>query len=290
MFNLSRHQTRSLFVQNHVRLLQRFIPRSNVIKYSSTITRCIPVYTRNLVSRFFHSSSINYNNCEFAGPCACFGCMTEQRTRICEVCGLHPTAYQDFKEDSRAQENIRSCDLVSFCQRCWQKDRIARGERHEKEKQILALYRARVASMLDGVRQTSSSIRVPSYYATGEALMAIKPGLSFQPWRRIARLVYEVQERRSTRQGSSGKTLYNYVPGVVEVHLKWFQCFHETVQRRFVYDLSEELEVDKRGFTSTCDLNRVVAMDFKLWHIYSMKLEASARQCQLPISRINKTT
>ena len=112
---LLRHQTRSAFVQNYVRLLRRFTQSSIATKDLNTITKHVPFLKRNLVSRLFHSSPVHYSNCDFGSPCACSECMQDQKKSICEICRVRPTVHQSYG-DSHDRKGIRSYSFISFCE------------------------------------------------------------------------------------------------------------------------------------------------------------------------------
>ena len=157
---LLRHQTRSAFVQNYMRLLRRFTHSSITTKDSNTNTKYVPFLKRSLVSRSLYSSSVDHSNCDFDSPCACSECMQDQRKPICEICRVRPTVHQSY-EDSRNRKDIRFYSFTSFCEQCWQEHETVHREREEKEKQILASYKARVASMLNNVQQIRLAKQVP---------------------------------------------------------------------------------------------------------------------------------
>ena len=94
MSSLLRHQTRSAFIQNHMRLLRRFTHGSIAMKDSNTVTKYVPILKRSLVLRTFHSSQIDYSNCDFSTPCNCSKCMQDQRKLICEICSIHLIIHQ----------------------------------------------------------------------------------------------------------------------------------------------------------------------------------------------------
>lgn len=124
---LLRHQTRSAFVQNHVRLLRRFTHSSIATKDSHMITKHVPFLKRSLVSRSFHSSPVDYSNCDFSSPCVCSECMQDQRKPICEICRVHPTVHQSYG-DSHDRKGIRSYSFTSYCEQFWQKRDTARWQ------------------------------------------------------------------------------------------------------------------------------------------------------------------
>jgi len=171
---LLRYQTRPAFVQNYVRLLRRFTHSSTATKDSNTNTKHVPFLKRSLVSRFFHSSPVNHSNCDYGSPCACSECMQDQRKPICEICRVRPTVHQSY-EDSRDRKGIGSFSFTSFCEQCWQERETAHREREEKEKQTLALYKARVASMMNNVQQIRLAEQVPIVCAVNKFMNEVKP-------------------------------------------------------------------------------------------------------------------
>ena len=171
---LLRHQTRPAFSQNYVKLLIRFTYNSIATKGSQTNNKHVPFLKRSLVSRSFYSSPIYYSNCDFGSSCACSECMQDQRKPICEICRVLPTVHQSCG-DSHDRKGIRSYSFTSFCEQCWQKRETARRERAEKEKQTLASYKARVASMLDNVQQIRLTEQVPIVCAVNKFMNEVKP-------------------------------------------------------------------------------------------------------------------
>ncbi len=140
---------------------------------SNTIIKHVPFLKRSLVSRSFYSSPVDHSSCDFGNPCACSECMQDQRKPICEICRVRPTVHQ-FYGDSYDRKGIRSYSFTSFCEQCWHKCETARGEREEKEKQILASYKARVASMLDNVQQIRLTEQVPIVCAVDKFMTEVK--------------------------------------------------------------------------------------------------------------------
>ena len=145
---LLRRQTRWVFVQNYMRLIRRFRHSSIATKASNTIPKHVPFLKRSLVS---NSSPVDHSNCDFGSPCACSECMQDQRRPIYEICRVHPTVHQTYG-DSHDRKGIRSYSFTSFCEQCWQHYKGVEREKEKKE-QILASYKARVASILDNVQQ-----------------------------------------------------------------------------------------------------------------------------------------
>ncbi len=263
---LLRHQTRSAFVQNYVRLLRRFTHSSIATKDSHTITKHVPFLKRSLISRSFHSSPVDYSNCDFGSPCACSECMQDQRKPICEICRVHPTVHQSYGV-SHDRKGIQSYSFTSFCEQCWQKRETARREREEKEKHILASYKARVSSMLDNVQQIRLTEQVPIVCAVDKFMTEVKPVHNYTPSGRItARMMDEVRKVRSTEQVSHWNALEKYRSEVREVRsVRSLNRFRGKFQRQIIDGLSKELQIVKIRNKYMCNKQRVDAMDFKLW-------------------------
>jgi len=263
---LLRHQTRSTFVQNYVRLLTRFIHNSIATKDSNTIIKYVPFLKRSLVSRSFHCSPVDHSNCDFGSPCACSECMQDRRRPICEICRVRPTVHQSYG-DSHDRKGIRSYSFTSFCEQCWQERETARREREEKEKQILASYKARVASMLNNMQQIRLTEQVPIVCAVDKFMIEVKPVHNYTPSRRItARMMDEVRKICSTEQVSYLNALEKYKSEVREVRsVQSLNRFRGKFQRRIIDDLSKELQIVKIRNKYMCNKQRVDAMDFKLW-------------------------
>ena len=120
--------------------------------------------------------------------------MQDRRKPICEICKVHPTVHQSYGE-SHDRKGIRSYSFISFCEQCWQKRETARREREEKESQNLAFYEARVASMLDNVKQIRSTEQVPIVCAVDKFMTEVKPVHSYTPSGRItARMMDDVRK------------------------------------------------------------------------------------------------
>jgi len=152
VFILLRHQTRSTFIQNYVRLLRRLTHSSIATKDFNTNTKYVSFLKRSLVSRFFHFSSIDHSNYDFNSSCACSECMQDQRKSICEICRVCSIVHQSY-EDSCDRKDIWFYSFTSFCEQCWQEHETVHREIEEKKKQILTSYKARVTSMLNNVQQ-----------------------------------------------------------------------------------------------------------------------------------------
>ena len=184
MSSLLRHQTRSAFVQNHMSLLRRFTHGSIATKDSNTVTNYVLFLKRSLVLRPFHSSRIDYSNCDFGSPCDCSECMQNQRKPICEICSVHPTVHQPSKK-SYDRKGTRSYSFTSVCEQCWQKRERARRESEGKGNQISARYEPRVARMLDNVQQIHMTEQVPIVCAVDKFMAEVKPIHKYMPSSRI---------------------------------------------------------------------------------------------------------
>lgn len=266
MSSLLRHQTRSAFVQNHMRLLRRFTHGSIATKDSNTVTKYVPILKRSLVLRTFHSSRIDYSNCDFGSPCDCSECMQDQRKPICEICSVHPTIHQS-SGDSYDRKGIRSYSFTSLCEQCWQKHERARRERERKQNQISARYEAKVARMLDHVQQIHLTEQVPLVCAVDKFMAEVKPIHNYMPSSRItARMVEEAQKIRSTEQISLWDALKKHRSEVREVgSVQSLHRFRGKFQPRIINALSKELQIVKIRNKYMCNKQRVDAMDFKLW-------------------------
>ncbi len=263
---LLRHQTRSAFVQNYVRLLRRCIHSSIATKDSNTIIKHVPFLNRSLVSRSFYSSPVDHSNCDFGSPCACSECMQDRRKPICEICRVRPTVHQSCGY-SYDRKGLGGYDFTSFCEQCWQKRETARREKEEKEKQILASYKARVASMLDNVQQIRLTEQVPIVCAVDKFMTEVRPVHDYTPSGRItARMMDEMRKIRSTEQVSYWNALEKYRSEVGDVRsVQSLNRFRGKFQRRIIDGLSKELQIVKIRNKYMCNKLRVDAMDFKLW-------------------------
>lgn len=152
--------------------------------------------------------------------------------------------------------------------------------------------------MLDKIQQISSTMRVSIIYAAIKITKEVFLPFDIIPLRRMTMIRDEVRKQRSTEQvgersstekDSSRDNFYQNIPEFQKVFLKTAADLHEMSQRRFIDGLSKELQIVEIRNEHTCNKHRVDAMDFKLWHVYSMKLEISARKYQIPISRVNET-
>lgn len=274
MFNLLRHQTtRAVFVRG---LLRQFTHSSSsvIIKDFGTITKHVlfskkekpkPLFS----TRFFHSSPVDYSSCDFGGPCSCSECMQDQRKSICEICRVHPTVRQDYK-DSHDREGIRSISFTSYCEQCWQKHETALGEMAERRRQTLALHEARVASMLDNVQQIRLTEQVPIVYAVDRFMREVKPTHDYTPRGQItAKMMNEMRKIHSTEkvsQRSALKAIEQCTSKFKEIrHMQSLNRFRGRFQRRIIDGLSEELQIVKIRNKYMCNRQRVDAMDFKLW-------------------------
>ena len=266
MSSLLRHQTRSAFVQNHMRLLRRFTHSSIATNYFNTVTKYVPFLKTSLVLRPFHSSRIDYSSCDFGSPCTCSDCMQDQRKPICEICSIHPTVHQSYG-DSYDRKGIRSYSFTSLCEQCWQERDRARREREEKEKQISARYKATVARMLVNVQQIPLTEQVPIVCAVDKFMAEVKPIHNYTPSSRMtARMMDEPRKIRSTEQISLWHALKKYRSEVSEVKsVQSLHRFRGKFQRRIIDDLSKELQIVKIRNKYMCNKQRVDAMDFKLW-------------------------
>ena len=266
MSSLLRHQTRSAFVQNHMRLLRQFTQRSIATRESNTVTKYVPFLKRSLVLRPFHSSRIDYSSCDLGSPCTCSGCMQDQRKPICEICSVHPSVHQSYGH-SYDRKGIQSYSFTSLCEQCWQKRDRARREREEKEKQILVRYKARVARMLDNVQQIRLMEQVPIVCAVDKLMAEVKPIHNYTPSSRItARMMDEARRIRSTQQIFLWDALKNYRSEVREVgSVQSLHRFRGIFQRRIIDGLSKELQIVEIRNKYMCNKRRVDAMDFKLW-------------------------
>ena len=129
MSSLLRHQTRSAFVQNHMRLLRRFTHRSIATKDSNTVTKYVPFLKRSLVLRPFHSSRISHSSCDFSSPCTCPECRQAARKPICEICRVHPTVHQS-SEYEVDRKGVGGYSFTSLCEQCRNvKERAEREKR-----------------------------------------------------------------------------------------------------------------------------------------------------------------
>lgn len=114
------------------------------------------------------------SSCDFGSPCDCPECRRDQWKPICEICGAHPTAYQSSR-DSRDRGGMRSYTLTSLCEQCWQiRERRCRAE-EEKDEQISARHKARVARMLDNVQRILLTEQVPIVCAVDKFMAEVKP-------------------------------------------------------------------------------------------------------------------
>lgn len=261
-----RNQTCLAFVQNYVRLTGRFTHSPIATRDSNTIIKHVPFLNRSLVSRSFHSSPVDYSNGDFGSPCACSECRQAERDRISEICGVHPTVHQTYA-DCHDRKGIRFYSSASICEQCWQKHETARTEREEKERQILASQKARVASMLDNVLQIPLTEQVPIVCAVDKFMTEVKPVHEYTPSPRItARMMTEVRKIGSTEQISPSKALERYRSEVREVRsVESLNRFRGKFQRDIVDGLSKELQIVKLRNKYICNKQRVDAMDFKLW-------------------------
>lgn len=266
MSSLLRRQTRLAFVQIHMRLLRRLRHNSIATKDSNTVAKHVPFLMRSLFSRPFHSSRVDYSNCDFGSPCACSECMQDERKPICEICKVHPTVHQSY-EDSYDRKGIRSYSFTSLCEQCWQKRERARRERVEKDKQISARYKARVARMLDSVQQIHLTEQVPIVYAVDKFITEVKPIHKYTPSSRItAKMMDEARKIRSTEQISLSDALEKYRSQVREVgSMQSLHRFRGKFQRQIIDGLSKELQIVNIRNRYICNKQRVDAMDFKLW-------------------------
>ena len=263
---LPQHQTRSAFVQNYVRLIRRFMHSSIATKASNTIPKHVPFLKRSLVSRSFHSSPVDNSNCDFGSPCACSECMQGKRKPICEICRVHPTVHQTYG-DSHDRKGIRSYSFTSFCEQCWQDYKRAEREKEKKKEQILASYKARVASMLDNVQQIRLTEQAPIVCAVDKFMTEVKPEHNYTPSHRITpRMMDEVRKVCLTEQVSHWDALKKYRSEVREVRsVQSLSRLRGKFQRQIIDGLSKELQIVKIRNKYMCNKQRVDAVDFKLW-------------------------
>ena len=188
--------------------------------------------------------------------------MQVRRKPICEICRVHPTVHQS-SEYGVDRKGLGGYSSTSLCEQCWQKREIARREREEKEKQILARYKARVARMLDNVQQIHLTEQVPIVCAVDKFIAEVKPKHDYTPSSRMtAKTMDEARKISSTEQIGLVDALMKYRSKVSEVgSVKSLHRFRGKIQRQIIDGLSKELQVVNIRNKYMCNKQRVDAMD-----------------------------
>ncbi len=164
-----RHQMRSAFVRNLMRLPRPFAHSPIATEGFNMIAMQVPFLRRSFVPSF-HSSPFHCSSC---GPCACSKCMQDRRQPICEICKVNPTVHQSHI-DFHDRKGLRLYNFTSYCEQCWENQRAEREQRR-KEEEILDRKKARVASMLDNVQQIRSTEDIPINFAVDKFMAEVNP-------------------------------------------------------------------------------------------------------------------